>query len=593
MRKPFHAAAACILLVWFASFAAAALYSGWARAQTAIPYTVEIEGAEGALEDLMYATSRLVSGQGTPPFGLAGLRQRAISDVGDFQAVLRSQGYYGGRVSFDIDTTASPLVVHVTVVPGDLFRVFDCSFVLPAGAWEFATANCAALGLASGTAARAATILEGQNRLLNAFLENGYPDAAIDRRAVVDHDGAIMTLTFTITPGERVLMGSPVVTGVDRTNPDFVSERQTWEDGTPYDVRLINSYRERLGGLALFDSITIAPDMSDESPRPIAVTVTEGPPRTVGGGLRYATTEGIGLNAFWRHRNFFGEAETLRVDLGLAELAQSLAATYSLPHRPNPEQRLDFTWSAAREETDAYSKLGSELTGALTTPIAPKWRARIGAGLQVASIDDGTGRLFSATASIPADIFYDNSNSLLDPTDGERLNVRTTAVAGKNDGFLVFLKAEAEATAYRPLTESGTTVIAGRAKIGTIFGASADQVPADRRLYSGGGGSVRGFAYQSIGPLAPNGDPQGGVSVAELGIEIRQRILGNYGAVAFVEAGSVGRGLTDFEMPRIGAGVGLRYCTAFGPIRADVGMPINPRSGDASFQIYISIGQAF
>jgi len=458
---------------------------------------------------------------------------------------------------------------------------------------EFVPENCGALGLGEGVPALAETVLDGQAQLRRSFLENGYPDAAIERRAMVNHDGAIMNLKFTVMPGEMVLMGRVAAEGLERTDESFVSELRTWDFGVPYDVRLIDSFRERLNGLALFDSVTITPSDLDEMPQPIAVSLHEAPPRTVGGGLRYATTEGVGLNGFWAHRNLFGEAETLRIDLGLAQLAQSLGATYSLPHRPNPEQRLDFTVLAQHAVTDAFTKFGGEVVAALTTPLAERWRGRVGVGLQMADIDDGSSRSTSMTVSLPTDIFYDNSDSLLDPTRGERWSMRATGVAGNNDGALAFLKLESEATAYRRLNQAGRTIIAGRLKIGTILGEELDRIPADRRFYSGGAGSVRGFGYQAIGPRDATGDPTGGRSVAEAGLELRQRFGENWGGVAFVEAGSMGRELTSLESPLAGAGVGLRYYTAFGPIRADVALPLNRRAGDASFQLYISIGQAF
>jgi translocation and assembly module TamA len=592
-RKPLYGFAACAVGLWTLAFSIAPIIVSLAAAQTAARYNVEIEGVEGDLADLIEASSRLVSGQGAPPFGITGLRRRAESDIEVFRTALRSQGYYGARIGFEIDAETQPFLVAVAIEPGPVFRISTCSIEIIGDRLEFVPENCDPLGLGAGVPALSETVLEGQVQLRRSFLENGYPNVIIERRALVDHDGAIMNLEFTVTPGEKVLMGAATVEGADRADGAFIAELRTWDLGVPYDVRLIDSYRTRLNGLTLFDSVTIAPGDAGEGPRPINVVLREAPPRTIGGGVRFATTEGVGVNGFWAHRNLFGKAETLRVDLGLAQLAQSLAATYSLPHRPNPEQRLDFTALAEHEETDAFTKVGGEVVAALTAPLAEKWRGRIGIGLQLAEIDDGLTRRTSTTASLPADIFYDNSNSLFDPTTGERWSLRATGVTGTNDGALAFLKLESEATAYRRLSQNGRTVIAGRVKIGTILGEELDAIPADRRFYSGGGGSVRGFGYQDIGPRDAMGDPTGGRSVAEAGLELRQRFANTWGGVAFVEAGTMGRRLANLEAPRAGAGVGVRYFTAFGPIRADIAVPFNKRAGDASLQLYISIGQAF
>jgi translocation and assembly module TamA len=593
MRKPLFRVAAFTIGLWMLAFSFVPIIVSIAAAQTATRYDVEIEGVEGNLENLIEASSRLISGRDDPPFGITGLRRRSATDIEDFQAGLRSQGYYGARISFDIDVEADPFLVVIMIELGPVFHIDSCSIEVLGEALGFVPMGCEPLGLGAGIPARSEAVLEAQANLRRVFLENGYPNAQIERRALVNHDGAVMNMEFSVTPGEIIFLGPVLIEGQDRTAAGFIAELRTWDLGVPYDVRLIDTYRERLNGLALFDSVTIEPSVGEAIPRPIDVTLHEAPPRTIGGGLRFATTEGVGLNGFWAHRNLLGEADSLRVDLGLAQLVQSIGTTYSLPHKPNPEQRLDFLVLAEHEETDAFKKSGGEIAAALTTPLAERWRGRIGLGLQLANIDDGLSRRTSITVSAPADVFYDNSDSFLDPTTGERLSLRATGVVGRNIGALTFIKLEGEATAYRRLSENGRTVIAGRVKIGSILGEELDAIPADRRFYSGGGGSVRGFGYQAIGPRDAIGNPTGGRSVAEAGIELRQRFTESWGGVAFVEAGSMGRGLTNLETPGAGAGIGVRYFTAFGPVRADVAVPLNRRAGDSAFQLYISIGQAF
>ena len=146
------------------------------------------------------------------------------------------------------------------------------------------------------------------------------------------------------------------------------------------------------------------------------------------------------------------------------------------------------------------------------------------------------------------------------------------------------------------MSGDGRSVLAGRASFGTIPGGTADNIPFDKLFYAGGGGSVRGFAYQSAGPRDAFNNPLGGASVVEGSVEFRQRIGKSFGAVAFVDAGSAYTDtMPNFSQfaPRIGTGAGVRYYTDFGPARLDVGVPLNKRDGDAPFGIYVSIGQAF
>jgi translocation and assembly module TamA len=581
-------AASFLLLALGATIASRALAQG-------IPYEVEITGVDGDLRDLIEESSRLLEAEDEPPAGLAGLNQRAESDVEDFQRVLRSEGYYGARITLDIDGEMRPARVTVGIAPGAQFQLTRCAIMVTADVPEELPRDCPALDVAPGVPARSATVIEAEARLRRRFLERGYPDVAIERTVLVDHATSSMDVTYAVTPGPEVRLGSIMVSGQQRTDPAFLERLGTWVSRVRYDVRLIDTYRERLNGLDLFDSVTLTPRADDGELRAVDLLVHERAPRTIGGGLRYASDEGLGLIAYWEHRNFMGSAERLRADLGVAELAQSLTLTYALPHRPAVDQRLDFVAAALHEITDAYTRSGGEISAALTTPITRYLKAKFGAAFEVYEVEDANTvqRRTNIIGSLPVDGTYDGTDSLLDPTEGERFLLRGTPVFGTSDGALLFLRVDGEASGYVSFGETNGTVLAGRIRFGTILGETVEAIPRDWRFYAGGGGSVRGFGYQRIGPLDEKNDPVGGRSLAEAGVELRQRVTETLGGVLFVEAGSVSRTLAGFEEPRYGAGIGVRYYTQFGPIRADIATPLNPRSGDASVQLYISVGQAF
>jgi translocation and assembly module TamA len=189
----------------------------------------------------------------------------------------------------------------------------------------------------------------------------------------------------------------------------------------------------------------------------------------------------------------------------------------------------------------------------------------------------------------------DRSNNLLDPSRGYRVALDVIPYFELRNLGKPFVKMRATGSTYLDLSGGGSTVIAVRASIGIMPGATKDAVPPDKRFYAGGGGSVRGFDYQSAGPRDADHRPLGGKSLVEGSVELRQRLTETFGAVAFVDAGTAyrdpfpGKG----EGPRIGAGLGVRYYSDFGPIRADIGVPLNRRPGDSRFGLYVSIGQAF
>lgn len=565
-----------------------------ARAESVV-YRVAVEGVDGRLAEDMEAASRLITAEADPPQSLAGLRQRAEGDRDVFDTILRSEGYYGAMIDLDVDAGRAPARVSVRVDRGERYSVADCRIEYdgPYGPPADAPRDCAAIGLAPGAPARAVSVLAAHDRLLRALLESGRPEPRVERRPVVDHASHTMRLLFRVDPGREAVLGRVVVTGNQRTDSDFLAELKTWNDGDRYDARVMDAYRRRLADMNLFDSLDLSFG-TPGAPDAVGVGVHERAPRSFGGGLRYATNEGAGAKLFWEHRNLWGGAERGRIDLEMAEIKQSLELGLAFPHTPYPEATIDVGARAAREDSDAYRKSGATLSAGISAPLSERWKGKASVALDAAEIDDDPKSLLSVVASLPVEAFYDGTDDLLDPTGGERLALKAAPVVGASGGARLFVVAGAEGSAYRALDSRANAVVAARLKLGAIAGGTIDSIPPDRRFYSGGGGSVRGFGYQRIGPRDAMGDPEGGRSLAEASLELRLKLTREFGMVAFAEAGAVGR---DFDLldedPRAGAGVGLRYYTDFGPLRADVAVPLNKGPGDEDFQIYLSIGQAF
>jgi translocation and assembly module TamA len=127
-------------------------------------------------------------------------------------------------------------------------------------------------------------------------------------------------------------------------------------------------------------------------------------------------------------------------------------------------------------------------------------------------------------------------------------------------------------------------------------GADLADIPANWRFYAGGGGSVRGYAYNTLGPTGPFGlAVVGGRSLFLASAELRVKVTDTIGLVPFFDAGNAfATSFPNFSEPlATSVGVGLRYYTAIGPIRADVAFPLDRRDARAPVALYVSIGQAF
>lgn len=569
------------------------------HAASTLAYSVSIETGNADLKARFEQVSRLVEAKNKPPPGLAGLEQRAEGDKKTFADVLHSQGYYDGAVTIAIDDSKSPVQVTMKVAPGQRYTLGTCKIVYSEPVPKAAPQACKDIGLNDGQPAAAEPIIKATQSLIVKLQQHGRPAAKIaKRRAVVNHLTHRMRLTFRVDPGRQAFFGKVLVSGPKRTNHAFLARLVPWKEGAQYDVRELEKYRQRLANLNLFDTLSVKPDIAKENDKglaPIAVEAHERPHHSVGLGVKYATDTGPGGKATWEDRNLWGRAETLKLGLELGTLGQSIDASLILPHEPNTGQTLGFSVKTERATTDAYDLNG--LTGLvqITTPLGGHWAGKGGIGFEAADVKQAGSSNFSILASVPVGVTYDSTGSLLDPRRGERLAVQAKPVIGTSGGIRNFLILETTASAYRPLDEARKLIAAARIRLGTILFSPEGAVPADLRFYAGGGGSVRGYAYQQVGPHYPGGVPIGGRSVAETSLELRYRAWEDIGIVGFVDAGTVAESpyFSDAETPRIGAGLGVRYYTSFGPLRLDIGVPVNPRSGDAPVQLYVSLGQAF
>ncbi|AAS96575.1 outer membrane protein, OMP85 family [Nitratidesulfovibrio vulgaris str. Hildenborough] len=452
-------------------------------------------------------------------------------------------------------------------------------------------------GVAGGAPARADDILDAVARIPVFLHERGHPFAVVTgTRFEVDHAAHTLHATVTVDPGPYVLMGGLDVEGADDVSRDYVATYVGWRPGQPWDERLVERFRESLRGTGLFSGMEVVPADHDDATgcRPVMARLTYGPPRSFGGGLRYDSALGPGVLAFWEHRNLWGGGERLRLELPVWERRQEVVASFRKPFLLRPDQDFIADAWARNENSDAYDQRAGAVSASVERRISRHLWASAGGTTEGGSINDHQGpeRSYSMWG-VPLTIRYDGTDNLLDPHEGVRAALSTTPYTGVYHEWRSMVRSRLDASAYTALP-GGRTVLALRAAAGALHGESPADIPASFRFYSGGGGSVRGYAYQSLGPR--DGDvPLGGGSFGEVGLEARTRITETLGLVTFVDGGNV----YEESMPRFGdgmrfgAGVGLRYYTAIGPLRFDVATPVNPREDDAPLQFYFSIGQSF
>jgi translocation and assembly module TamA len=352
----------------------------------------------------------------------------------------------------------------------------------------------------------------------------------------------------------------------------------------------------------LFSTVQITPTPDPEHPGEARMTIeaTERLRRTIGAGLAYNTSQGIGARAFWENRNLFGNAESLRLSAEVGQQIDEFRANFRRPDFLAVDQDFLATAEIANYTPVAYNsrrtlatagierRVDRWLTGGLSL-LAEKANVT-----QLANVP-GMGTQRYELAGLPAYVKFDETDNLLNPTNGYRAELNVTPAHTFSGSHLTFATNLLSGSTYWPLGPEQRTILAGKLALGSLDGASLFQLPADQRIYAGGGGSIRPYGWQLAGPLASNKKPIGGRSSLVLNLEGRVKITETIGIVPFVDAGSY----YESPVPQLGrtllygVGVGLRYYTAFGPLRLDLATPLHKRSADSPIQLYISLGEAF
>jgi translocation and assembly module TamA len=595
-------------------------------AETSISYEADVVGEPSdEVAALMEESLAIFRRQEDGAQSLAFLRRRTEGDVALAKRILRSFGYYSGDAVAEVEwltpeppaedapqaaegEAAEPprAVARIRLIPGPVFVLTEHRFVLPEdlGGPPPIVPSPAELGSPVGAAAEARGILDAEAELRRRLRRTGRPWAEVPRRrAVADPATATLTVESMVEPGPFARWGGPEIEGLERVNRDHVVSYVPWTEGEPVDVDALGAYQRDLTQTDLFSTVVVtlprdAPEAGADGSvtPPVRVLLTEGPRRSVNAGLRFDTEDGPLVRGGFLHRNLFGSGERLTIDayLGLSE--QRLTSGLARPQFLRDGQELRFGAEARHEETDAYDETAFTLTAGIARELTREWTVGAGGLLEISEINDKGDEQTVELAGLPSFVTYDDTDDPLNRTDGLRGELRLTPFAAVIDGEPgPFLVADANLAAYRTVYEPQGVVLAGRTRYAMILSEELADVPAPRRLYVGGGGSVRGYQSQMVGPLDAQNDPVGGRSALELGAEVRARIQGDIGGVAFVDAGAVSRDVVlDFGAGlRYATGVGLRYYSPVGPIRLDVAFPLNPRDVDNTFEAYFSIGQAF
>lgn len=534
----------------------------------------------------------------------AQINRRARDDAELLTTLLKNSGYYDASVEPEVTREAEgKLAVSLRAESGVLYRFADVTVTGLEDAGAKATELREAFGVNPGGAVNVDAVVDGRTALIDRLKREGVPFASIgEPQIVVDREAQTATLSLDIKGVTEQKVGVFRVIG-DRAPFDakHVARIARFKSGEVYNQAEVDDLKRALIATGLASNVTVSAVPGEtEGVADIAVSLEPAPVRTIAGELGYGTGEGVRVTGSWTNRNLIRPegAVTLRGLLGTRE--QAIGAVLRQGNFGQRDQVLNARIGATRSNFDAFKASTFDIAAGIERQSNILWQKKWtwSAGVELVTSDErdivgmSTARRRTFfVAALPLSLNYDGSNDLLDATRGFRLGLRSSPELSFQNGTFTYVRSQLDGSFYAPAAKSIT--VAGRARIGTITGAKSSAIAPSRRFYAGGGGSVRGYGFQQIGPRDIANDPDGGRSLAEFALEARVR-FGPFGVVPFIDAGNIyAKALPDFSGLRYGAGLGLRYHSNFGPIRIDVGTPINRQRGNSRVTVFVSLGQAF
>ena len=516
-------------------------------------------------------------------------------------AWLRSEGYYGATVT--PEASDNPPAARLIIELGTRFTFADPQIAYETDAPNEEAARAVDEAIATvrrRDPARAAVVLQAEGDAVGALQSNGYADAAaLDRRVVVDHASAEVAAQFRFSTGDLARLGNVRAEPGDVLRPGFVDDLQNWQTGDVYSPQALARLRRDLtstGAVSLATTTLAPPDANGL--RDVVIAIEPAKRNAYELGVSYSTTEGAGVQAEWTRRNLTGRADSLTVAATLAEIQQGVTVSMTRPHAAGLGHAATWGASADREQLEAYTRQGIALFASVDASTRLRTATSYGVRLSADEYDDVIGTVRDAIVlSAFGDWRHDTTQFTLDPLEGSITEFRIEPSISTGDETLGFVRGTAEGRIYETFGANNRLTLAARGRVGWLEAVTGDpdDVPPDRRFYAGGGGSVRGYEYNSIYPKDRDalGLTPGGQGQLEGSFEARWRFDDRWGAAAFVDAGTAFDDWSEATDLSWGVGIGARYNLGFAPLRVDLAIPLDEDESSDDFALYISLGQAF
>lgn len=564
--------------------------------------------ANEVLEKRLREASILAAAERDKNTGPQDLLGAALGDYTRLLETLYAAGYYSGVISIRIDGREAALIppletptridtIAVTVDQGRLFR-FGVAEVAP-----LAPGARLPRSFRPDERARAEAVSEAVDAAVADWRAAGHAKAAPGAQSITaNHATQILNARIAMTPGPLVRFGALRVTPGSAVRERRIRAIAGLPEGAVFSPDDLTRAATRLRRTGTFRSVALAEDdrLGPDGSMDITATLVDERPRRFGLGAEVSSFEGLRLSGFWLHRNLLGGAERFRVEGEISDIGARtggvdyrLGARLDRPAVWGPDTSLFLFGAIEHLDEPDYRTDRAEAGIGMHRILTETLTADLAVTVSTERTRDAFGTRDLTLVALPGALTWDRRDNTLNPRSGHYIRAEATpfaGVSGVGDGVRLRL----DARAYRALSQKRDIVLAGRLQYGALYGAEIPEAPSGYLFYSGGGGTVRGQPYQSLGVNLARGARVGGRGFVGGSLELRGHVKGPFSVVGFADAGFISENPDPGSDGHwhAGAGLGVRYNTAVGPIRLDVAGPIAGSTGQG-LQIYVGIGQAF
>ena len=555
-------------------------------------------------------------------------RMRLESDLKRIAAFYADRGYADVRVSgLDVRQLPEPNAVDITVsielgdpvlLDGIEFRGFEA---LPPESFSGMKQQ---VPLVIGRPRDRRLVVATHELALNELRDHGYPYARVSVDEHVVGTGNLVRVTFAAEPGPLANFGPVEIVGNESVNSRVIDRELSYRDGDLYRRRAIQESQRRLYRMELFQFVNVETlDSAQQAPEVrTRVTVAEGRHQRVNFGVGYGTEEKARVEGEYRHVNFFGGARSAGVHGRWSSIDRGVRVDFNQPYIFAPHFSLGADGQQWYTDAPAYHSIvtGARATVTHRASQVTSWAVSILSEhdsstisedalddpelrdeLIALGLDPTTGTQEGTLSAVGLDWQRSTTDSAINTTRGYQLALHAEDAGRLLPGTFRYFGVSGDVRHYLPLGQR--MVAANRLQFGSISAVEApEDVPFSKKYFLGGATSIRGWGRYEVSPLA-SGLPVGGNSLFAWTSELRARLVGSVGGVAFLDAGNVWEDGWTLKLDdlRYAVGVGIRYQTPVGAVRFDAGYQLNPIEGlvvndepqSRPYRFHFSIGQAF